>query len=276
MELQGPTPSGTPGTAAPGAALRRRFGAPRFLRGAPPARGGVSWALVALCVVGLGLLAASTLLGENGLATQRRLAREREEASTEVDRLRTQRRELQARIEALRSNPAALERLAREKYGMKRPGQSVLEFVGDEQLTAGRTASMVTPAAGLLAGDGRAAPAPTRMRPNLQPAYPAPPADDQPPAGPTDKAKGTTPSTTTAKVSPAKPKSAAKTPSATVARPTAGKPVPVKRANAPKPASVAKPASARPAPGAKAPVAARHEAMRRATPAGPGKTSRLP
>ena len=106
----------------------------RYLRGRPPLRRFPGWPLVAAGALGVALLTASALLGDNGLASWQRLKHERAEAEAEVERLRAYRRSLEARIEGLRSDPAALERLAREKYSMHRPGESIIEIIGDENL----------------------------------------------------------------------------------------------------------------------------------------------
>lgn len=179
-------PARGPARAAPPAAGEGR-GPRRFLRGRPPGRRSLRWPLLALITLGLGLLTATTLLGDNGIATHRRLARDRAAVAAEVERLRAQRRELQARIDALNTSPAALERIAREKYGMKRPGEEVIELIGGEKLTADMTATLAPAPPG-----ERTAPVPGRRRPDLVPAFPiaptdAGPAEDPPP--PADAAR---------------------------------------------------------------------------------------
>ncbi len=147
----------------------------RFLRGQPPGRRSLRWPLLALIALGFGLLTATTLLGDNGIATHRRLVRDRVAATEEVERLRAQRLELQSRIDALNTNPAALERIAREKYGMKRPGETVIELIGGEKLTADVTATLAPAAPGERTGA-----VPGRRRPDLLPAFPVNPPAAQP------------------------------------------------------------------------------------------------
>ncbi len=72
------------------------------------------------------------LLGENGLPTYLRLRKERNDLQQEIEDLRTTRRVLEARIEALENDPDALEKLARERFNMHRPGEEVLVIKGDE------------------------------------------------------------------------------------------------------------------------------------------------
>ena len=183
MELRTTIPMARPARGASRATPPAAGGGPparRFLRGRPPGRAGLRWPLLALIALGLGLLTATTLLGDNGIATHRRLVRDRAAVAAEVERLRAQRRELQTRIDALATDPAALERIAREKYGMKRPGEEVIELVGGEKLTADMTATLAPAAPG--AAGKRSDPVPERRRPDLVPAFTLPPPAAPPPA----------------------------------------------------------------------------------------------
>ncbi len=77
------------------------------------------------------LLASASLLGENGLPAYRRLDSQRTELALEVDRLRARESALRAGVDALRHDPEALERVARERYRMHKPGERIIEIVGD-------------------------------------------------------------------------------------------------------------------------------------------------
>jgi len=104
-----------------------------FLRGAPPVRARPWPTLLALAGLVLVALIASSLLGENGWRSHQRLRRERAALAAEVDSLRQRQRDMIRRIKELH-DPAALERLAREKYGMRAPGEEIIEVVGEENL----------------------------------------------------------------------------------------------------------------------------------------------
>ena len=193
MDLRTAIPMARPARVSPRSAPQadERAHVPlRFLRGRPPGRRSLRWPLLALIALGIGLLTASTLLGDNGIATHRRLVRDRAAAAAEVARLRAQRRDLQARIDALATDPAALERIAREKYGMKRPGEEVIELIGGEKLTADMSATLAPAAQG--APGERSDPVPERRRPDLVPAFTLPPpvAPSPAPAAETPPRKG--------------------------------------------------------------------------------------
>jgi cell division protein FtsB len=82
-------------------------------------------------VVGVLLLLffLSPLLGENGLTAYFRLKAQRNSLTQEVEELRQQHEELEARIRALTEDPATLERYARERFNMRLPEEEVIEIV---------------------------------------------------------------------------------------------------------------------------------------------------
>jgi cell division protein FtsB len=76
-------------------------------------------ALLALVVV---------VLGGNGLVRVYSMKREVEAIEREIGSLREEAQALAKTAETLRSDPAAVERLAREELGYVRPGDRVLKF----------------------------------------------------------------------------------------------------------------------------------------------------
>jgi len=166
--------------AKPRPAARTATGRPgsRFLRGTPPHGRRRSWPLLFAGTAALLLLTASALVGDNGLSAWRRLQREKISAAEEVDSLRAHREALASRIETLRSGHAALERIAREKYGMHREGEEIIEILGEEHLAEGLAAPLAPGAP--VSPDGRPAGV-GRQRPHFKPAYPPPP---EPQTGP--------------------------------------------------------------------------------------------
>lgn len=90
-------------------------------------------AILASIIVVIGLLVGS-LFGDRGLL---QLVSQRERAESlarEIEQLRADNSRLAAEIRALRTDPSAIERIAREELGLVRPGETV--FVIREEPTA--------------------------------------------------------------------------------------------------------------------------------------------
>ena len=108
-----------------------------FVRGIPQgrslARRSLLWGAV-LVVVAFALLAQ---LGENGIVSWWRLHRERAELRAEVERLEAANALLESRLQAIAEDPEALEKLAREKHGMLRPGEEAVTVIRDPEDAAG-------------------------------------------------------------------------------------------------------------------------------------------
>jgi len=103
-----------------------------YLRPVPPAarlaRSSVLWLLGA----GIVVLVLLTVFGESGFGEYLRLRRQRDALQGELADLRAETARLEARLEALRTDPLALEKLARERYNMRREGEEVILLVPDE------------------------------------------------------------------------------------------------------------------------------------------------
>ena len=68
------------------------------------------------------------ILDEQGLPRYRALTQELREVDAQNDRLAREVRDLDLRVEALRRDPAAIERIARDELGMIRDGELVFQF----------------------------------------------------------------------------------------------------------------------------------------------------
>ncbi|MDO9171277.1 MAG: septum formation initiator family protein [bacterium] len=115
--------------------------APAFARGAPAVRGSplrrrLRLSLLWLGGAAVGVLLYSSLTGANGLRTYLDLRQERLRLEREVAELQRRRAEIETGLVALRdtADTETLERIAREKYRMRRPQEKVIEIVGEDAL----------------------------------------------------------------------------------------------------------------------------------------------
>lgn len=76
--------------------------------------------------------------GEYSLIDLWRLQRQHEREQAELKRLQDSLAVLRARVDSLESDPALLERLARERYGLIRDGERLYLFAEDTDSTAER------------------------------------------------------------------------------------------------------------------------------------------
>jgi cell division protein DivIC len=112
------------------------FKRPPSRRDAPPAnpwrpqdhgraRRTLPWLTLVLAIA----IFALPLLGENGLAMYFKLRGERDQIHREVQVLQAEADSLELAIDLLATDPTALERIARERYNMRRPQEQVLLLV---------------------------------------------------------------------------------------------------------------------------------------------------
>jgi cell division protein FtsB len=76
-------------------------------------------------VIAVIALVVGSLFGDRGILQLLRQRQRTEVLAREIEELREENRSLAEEIVALRRDPAAVERLAREKLGLARPGESV-------------------------------------------------------------------------------------------------------------------------------------------------------
>ncbi len=98
-----------------------------------------------LLLLGLFLLALVVIsqLGENGIVSWWKLRAEVADLQAETTGLQERNRELEARIDALLTDPATLEKIAREQFNMQRPDEEVLMIL--PPAADGRDPSPATP-----------------------------------------------------------------------------------------------------------------------------------
>lgn len=84
----------------------------------------------ALTILGLALLllAVHDLFGSHGLLAMRRTQTQIQQLHSEIDRLNQENGDLNKQVKALRSDPKAVERIAREEMGLARPGEMIFKL----------------------------------------------------------------------------------------------------------------------------------------------------
>lgn len=86
-------------------------------------RRNLSWFLVA----GLGLLFIQDIFGTHGVLAMHHSLQEAAAAQKQIDQLTEENRKLQDRVEQLKTDPATIERIAREDMGLARPGEYIFK-----------------------------------------------------------------------------------------------------------------------------------------------------
>jgi cell division protein FtsB len=75
----------------------------------------------------LTLLLLQDVFGTHGLLAMRRAQKEAAAVQQEIDRINKENHQLQENVKALKTDPAAIERIAREEMGLARPGEYIFK-----------------------------------------------------------------------------------------------------------------------------------------------------
>ena len=87
-------------------------------------RRNLNWFLIA----GLALLILQDVFGTHGVLAMRRSIKEAAQVQQEIDRLNAENQKLQDHVQSLKSDPAAIEKIAREDMGLARPGEYIFKI----------------------------------------------------------------------------------------------------------------------------------------------------
>lgn len=85
-----------------------------------------------LLAIALSVLAGNAIFGESGLRVLLEARRENKGVEQEIERLEQENRQLEGEIQGLRSDPAAIEKLAREQMQMAKPGEIIFTLPYDQ------------------------------------------------------------------------------------------------------------------------------------------------
>jgi cell division protein FtsB len=86
-------------------------------------RRNMHWFLAA----GFTLLLLQDVVGTHGLVAMRHAQKEAASVQKEIDQINEENRQLQDSVKALKTNPQAIERIAREEMGLARPGEYIFK-----------------------------------------------------------------------------------------------------------------------------------------------------
>lgn len=89
----------------------------------------VMWILLA----GLGLLVLQDVFGLHGVLAMRHAQQQAIQEQVEIDRINEQNVQLQSRVKSLKTDPEAVERIAREQMGLARPGEYIFKTAPKRQ-----------------------------------------------------------------------------------------------------------------------------------------------
>lgn len=78
--------------------------------------------------LGLALLLLQDVFGTHGLLAMRRAQKEAARVQLEIDQINQENLRLQENVKALKTDPAAIERIAREEMGLARPGEYIFKI----------------------------------------------------------------------------------------------------------------------------------------------------
>lgn len=85
-------------------------------------------AILAACAIALIAFAVSTVFGPQGLSSLARMRAESNQLNRSVTELQADNERLQARIQQLESDDRYIEKIARERLGLVKPGEVVYRF----------------------------------------------------------------------------------------------------------------------------------------------------
>lgn len=87
-------------------------------------RRNANWFLVA----GLALLILQDIFGTHGVVAMRHSQKEAADLQKEINQLNEENRQMQDYVKALKTDPSAIERIAREEMGLARPGEYIFKI----------------------------------------------------------------------------------------------------------------------------------------------------
>ena len=78
-------------------------------------------------VAGIALLLISDVFGTHGVLAMRRSEQQANDIQRQIDQLNAENQKLEARVKSLKTNPAAVEQIARVEMGLARKGEFIFK-----------------------------------------------------------------------------------------------------------------------------------------------------
>lgn len=97
--------------------------------------------LLWILLAGLGLLVLQDVFGTHGVLAMRRAQHEATREQQEIDRMNQENVDLQNRVNQLKTDPQAIERIAREQMGLARPGEYIFKVPPNKTGSGSRTSN---------------------------------------------------------------------------------------------------------------------------------------
>ena len=94
-----------------------------------------------LLAAGVAFLLISDVFGTHGVLAMRRSQQQAAEIQKQINQLNQENEQLAKRVKELKSDPAAVERIAREEMGLARPGEYIFKVAPDPSAPSNSSSS---------------------------------------------------------------------------------------------------------------------------------------
>src|SRR5215472_1883925 len=96
-------------------------------------------------LAGLLLLVMQDIFGTHGVLAMRRAQKQAAQVKQEIQQLDNENQQLQDKVKSLKSDPQAIERIAREEMGLARPGEYIFKLSPKSGEGAGSSTQFAAP-----------------------------------------------------------------------------------------------------------------------------------
>lgn len=90
-----------------------------------------------LLVAAMALLLISDVFGTHGVLAMRRSQKQAADIQRKIEQLNQQNQQLEAKVKALKTDPEAVERIAREEMGLAKPGEYIFKVAPNANSASG-------------------------------------------------------------------------------------------------------------------------------------------